>query len=315
MKHLRRLRNWFLWVVPLTVLLVMYRFDPDNGLSLMVWLSSFSRAFLFVACAHLARKVFFDYPESDVKRLFDMARNTPVGAGLALIAVMIFLGFAMLTFSSAARGQDARTYIPPQAYAYLPLLKVERLRYWADHPRPGVLGALIEHESGCFSMPRKCWNPKSRLKTSREEGAGLGQITRAYRPDGSQRFDALAEAVAAHPELSGWSWANAYDRPDFQLRAVVLKVHDEFSFFKRLTADPLAFADAAYNGGRGGVQKERQACGLAPGCDPQRWFGHVERHCMKSRTALYGQRSACDINRHHVEDVLVVRPNKYEGLT
>lgn len=75
----------------------------------------------------------------------------------------------------------------------------------------------------------------------------------------------------------------------------------------------LAFADAAYNGGMGGVQKERRACGLKTGCDPQQWFGHVEHVCLKSRRVLYGNRSACDINRHHVHDVINVRSVKYRG--
>lgn len=75
-----------------------------------------------------------------------------------------------------------------------------------------------------------------------------------------------------------------------------------------------AFADAAYNGGIGGLNKERRACVTIAGCDPSRWFGHVEKYCMKSKVALYGKRSACDINRHHVRDVLLVRAPKYKKL-
>lgn len=75
--------------------------------------------------------------------------------------------------------------------------------------------------------------------------------------------------------------------------------------------EALAFGDAGYNGGNGGVDKERRACKLASNCDPSKWFNHVERYCMKSKAALYGTRSACDINRHHVEDVLITRAPKY----
>ncbi len=85
-----------------------------------------------------------------------------------------------------------------------------------------------------------------------------------------------------------------------------------FSISAKTMDDNLAFADAAYNGGVGGVVKEQRACKLSPGCDPGRWFGHVEMYCMKSKAALYGNRSACDINRHHVKDVLLVRANKYK---
>ena len=191
----------------------------------------------------------------------------------------------------------------------------ERLAGWPDHPRPEVLPALVEHES-CISLRHsRCWNASSRLKSAREEGAGLGQITRAWNADGTLRFDALAEMRARHPGLREWSWANVYQRPDLQLRAVVLKSRDDFRALA-VIADPverLAFADAAYNGGMGGVQRDRRACQVTTACDPQRWFGHVEGTCTKSRAALYGGRSACDINRHHVHDVLVTRSPKYRG--
>jgi len=186
----------------------------------------------------------------------------------------------------------------------------------ARPPKGYALGSLIEHES-CISLTHsRCWNPKSRLKSAREEGAGLGQITRAYRPDGSVRFDALAEIRSKHKnELYELSWSNVYERPDLQIRAVVLKSKDNYVYYMKKASSPfeaLAFGDAAYNGGIGGLDKERRACQLAEGCDPSKWFGHVERYCLKSKAALYGNRSACDINRHHVKDVLLIRAPKYQ---
>ena len=76
----------------------------------------------------------------------------------------------------------------------------------------------------------------------------------------------------------------------------------------------MAFADAAYNGGVTGVNNERRACKMTIGCDPSKWFGHTENLCLKSKAALYGNRSACTINRHHVRDVLFTRATKYELL-
>lgn len=317
LRWLGRPRFWGVWMLPIFVLGVLFAIDPDNGLSLAVWLASFSRAFLIVACAHLIRKLFFDYPSADMDGLFKMANNTPTGAGLALIALAIFLAAVMLLFSGAARAQDVRTFIPTGAVIYAPVLRAERIRFWPDHPAPAMLGALVEHES-CISLTHsRCWNPTSRLKTSREEGAGLGQITRAYRKDGSLRFDKLAEMAERNPALRELTWDNVYQRPDLQLRAVVLMSREGFVFFRRLVADDLAslhFADAAYNGGKGDVQRERQVCQLTRGCDPKQWFGNVAEHCIKSKEALYGQRSACDINRHHVVDVCIVRPQKYRGM-
>jgi hypothetical protein len=316
-KSFLRLRNWFLWVVPAAILLGLWLTDPDGGASTGIWLLRFTVAFLAMAAAHLARRFLFDYPEADGRSLFARARETPTGAGLALIAISIVMVGAMLVFSSAARAQDVRTFIPPPCLANLEILKGERLAYWPDHPAPQLLPALAEHES-CTSLTHsRCCNPKSRLKSAREEGAGLGQITRTWRKDGTQRFDSLAELRDRHPALGEWSWENVYQRQDLQNRALILMGRDNFRFFKRVVradAAALAFADAGYNGGNGGVQNERRACQITAGCDPQQWFGHVERHCLKSRDALYGARSACDINRHHVKDVTQVREVKYRGL-
>ena len=78
-----------------------------------------------------------------------------------------------------------------------------------------ILGALIEKES-CISLEhRTCWSTAARLKTSREEGAGLGQITRAWDASGALRFDALAETVAMDPRaLQELNWGNVYTRAD-----------------------------------------------------------------------------------------------------
>ena len=243
------------------------------------------------------------------------AGENPIGAGLALIALAIVAYGLMGLFGGLARAQDVRAYIPAAAEAHRSAFQAEQARHWPDHPRRELLPALVEHESCITLRHSRCWNPSSRLKSAREEGAGLGQITRAWHPDGRLRFDALQEMRERHPALREWSWANVYQRPDLQLRAVILKTRGDFQALRVVEdhGQRLAFADAAYNGGMGGVQKERRACGLKAGCDPQQWFGHVEHTCLKSRAPLYAGRSACDINRHHVHDVLVVRSPKYRG--
>lgn len=183
-------------------------------------------------------------------------------------------------------------------------------------PKPAYLASLIEHES-CLSLKHpRCWNPQSRLRSAREEGAGLGQLTRAFNQNGSIRFDALSELKGQHPQLlRDLSWSTIYSRPDLQIRATVLKMQDNYKTFPTSTPfEAYAFSDAAYNGGLGGVNMERRACKLTRDCDPNRWFDHVERLCLKSKVALYGQRSACDINRYHVRDVMLTRATKYEKL-
>jgi hypothetical protein len=310
-----RFRNVFIFGGSALVLAALYFTDPDNGITTAMLVLSLVTPLLAVGFAHLARKALHDYPEADARRLFAKAGEHPIGAGLALIALAIVAYGLMGLFGGMAHAQDAKTYIPASAGQYRATLKAEQVQHWPDHQRPEFLPALVEHESCITLRHSRCWNPASRLKSAREEGAGLGQLTRAWRPDGKLRFDALAEMRERHPALRELSWSNVYHRPDLQLRAVVLKSRADYLSLVAV-ADPIerfAFADAAYNGGLGGVQKERRACGIKAGCNPQRWWGHVELMCLKSRQPLYGGRSACDINRHHVDDVIRVRSPKYRG--
>lgn len=210
--------------------------------------------------------------------------------------------------------QNVKTFIPTNANIYLPTVKSEQLLNWKDHPIPAQLPALIEHES-CISLTHsRCWSPTSKLKTQREEGAGLGQITRAYTANGKLRFDALEEIKNKHKSLNEFTWENVYSRPDLQVRAVVLKSKDNYNSLSMITSstERLKFSDAAYNGGLGGVQNERRACQLKTGCNPQLWKDNVSNTCLKSKSPLYGARSACDINRFHVVDVTETRTPKYE---
>jgi hypothetical protein len=184
-----------------------------------------------------------------------------------------------------------------------------------ESPKIDLVPALIEHES-CISLKHsRCWDPSSRLKTTREEGAGFFQLTRAYNNSGGIRFDVISELRSKYPkELYELNWSNVYQRPDLQIRAGILKSKENYLQFEKIaenTIEALAFADAAYNGGIGGVNTERRACYISKGCDHTRWFNNVELYCMKSKSALYGNRSACDINRHHVRDVILVRSSKY----
>jgi hypothetical protein len=307
--RLLRPRTLLVWLLPLVVLGGLWSTDPDGGASTKVWMLRVITAFVAIGFAHMAEKLMFDYPEADRQQLFDAARDEPTGAGLALVARAIwFLALALL-FAGQVRAE-----VPAAARQYLPALQAEQQRFWPDHAMPHVLAGQIDHETAC--PRRSCWQPTARLKSAREEGAGLGQFTRTWRKDGTQRFDALQELVNRHPALlAGWSWENVYQRADLQLRALLLKARDDFNVFRPVAdrTERHIFGLVSHNRGTGGVQAERRACRMTPGCDPGRWFGHVEKHCTASRAALYGQRSACDISRHYPKDV-IHRAAKYRGL-
>lgn len=210
---------------------------------------------------------------------------------------------------------NAHTYIPARAFEYKDIIQTEITNFMPDLVEYNYVPALIEHES-CISLTHKrCWSPTSQLKTKREEGAGLSQITRAYRADGTVRFDKLKEMRDNYrQELSELTWQNVYTRPELQIRALTLMIKEDNKKLREVKdeTERLNFVDAAYNGGVGGVFKEMRACGIASGCNPYIWFSNVEKYCMKSKKILYGSRSACDINRAHTTITITEKLPKYK---
>lgn len=170
-------------------------------------------------------------------------------------------------------------------------VEVERL---APEMQPrSYMAAQVEIESN--------WKRDAKLVTTREYGCGYGQITR------TARFDTLAEYRAKYPkELGGWTWADC-TRPTYQFRSIVLMNRDAA---KRLPVmatptDTVAVVVAARNRGIGGILSEVRACKMTKGCDPTRWNDHVAKTCTASKAPLPGiGRSACDVNRSHVQKVL-----------
>jgi hypothetical protein len=301
-----RIRHLFLIGGSTASAIALLLTDPDGGIVTALLGMSLVSNLLAVLLAHWSRKALHDYPEADARELFRVAKGSSAGAGLALLALAVVLNGLLSLFSKAMASA------PDAAMPLLPVLRAEIQQHWADHPMPHYFGGLIDHESAC-PRPRSCWKPTAQLKSAREEGAGLGQLTRAYHPDGRLRFDALREMREAHPALRELDWASIYQRPDLQLRAVVLKSRSDWLAMPSVPAR-LQFADLAYNAGRGRVSQDRRACVLVKGCDPNLWHDHVEKTCTASRRPIYGTRSACDISRHHVHDVIDVRAVRYVGL-
>ena len=126
----------------------------------------------------------------------------------------------------------------------------------------------------------------------------------------------MAEIKFKHKkELAELSWQNILDRPDLQLRAVLLMMKDNYTYYSKYSSnatEAYLFATASYNGGIGGLDNERRACKLASWCDHTKWTDNVEKLCLKSKVALYGNRSACDINRAYPKDIIYIRSPKYQ---
>lgn len=234
-----------------------------------------------------------------------------ISSFLAKLAVLIIL-FLSGDAHAAAGSSD---YIPPQAFTHKATIQSELDTFFPAIPTYNYIPSLIEHES-CISLKHsRCWKSTSELLTKREQGVGLGQITRTFKPDGTVKADSLQSMKSIYRQhLAEAKWSTIKERPDLQIRIIVLMIRDNYKALYSVK-DPLSrlqMTDAAYNGGLGWILKERRVCGLAKGCDPGLWFGHVENHCLRSRKPLYSGRSVCDIAKHHPYDVFKNRLPKYE---
>lgn len=244
-------------------------------------------------------------PSVDLAVLYRAAALADPGRawqGLCIVIGALILALA----GGAARAAE----LPPLAVQHMPTLRAELQAHWPGMPLPSAVAAQVEQET-CISLKHaRCWSPRAELRTSREQGVGLGQITR------TARFDSLAELRSQYrTQLAGWTWdsPSLYD-PALQLRALVLMDHRNWLAVAGAATDRerLAMALAAYNGGMRGLAADRALCSGTPGCDASRWFGQVERTCTKASTAApgYGQ-SFCEINRHYPVAILDQRRAKY----
>lgn len=205
----------------------------------------------------------------------------------------------VLALLPALAGADATV---ERARPYLPTL-ARTAQELAPSVRPvSVFAGQIEQESR--------WKVRAELKTSREYGFGLSQCTV------TSRFSCFDEMRRSGDRLlTGWQWADRFD-PERNLRVIVLKDRQCLPYTgKAAGTDQAAMMLACYNGGGGGLRSDRAICRAKTGCDPERWWGHVELTSNKSRTKWqgYGQ-SAFDINRSYPRNIIHTFAPKYRQL-
>lgn len=299
MDFLRKHRFWVLWAAALGVLTWYWLTDPDGGaetigrLQWLLWLA------VVGAPTYLMRKALMP---GDSKALLREAREGSIPAAVVWAAMAILTGLLFLAFASMARAEP-----PAKALPYLPVLQTEIDNHWPDIPLRSAAAAQVEQETCPSLAHRKCWNPRTELKTSREYGFGLGQLTV------TRRFDNFSAARGLHPSLRDWQWQDRYDA-DRQLRTMVLMNRGNYRRLKFVenTRERLAMTLAAYNGGMGGVLSDRRVCASVSGCDPDLWFGNVERHSLKAKSAARGYgKSFFEINREYPRNILGFRREHY----
>jgi len=242
---------------------------------------------------------------------------------------MIILICLLLSINLYSRC-DSKTYIPKRAIENVDTLYMEVDETMSDlneYIPSYYFPALIEHEScvqlcGTGYWARRCWNPISRLKTywdkskkiNREEGAGLFQLTRAWRKNGTLRLDSIGALKRKYPkELSELNWNNVYKRPDLQMKAGLLLWKANYKMLPKDidSYNKMLMTDSIYNGGYKYFNRERKECGLRKDCNDKIWLNNIENINKRGNRILYGKRTAYMINRHHVRDVIKRMP-KYK---
>lgn len=270
------------------------------------WLMFAGLSLYGAALASVLLRIYFPY--MDGKTVMQKAMEAPLGAAIVFLARAVVLAALLMTLPSLVKADE----LPRRAREYIPILQSEQYRLWPELQQPPLLAAQVEQETCPSLRHRQCWNPRAELKTSREQGVGLGQVTR------TARFDTLAELRKSYRmELADWAWdsESLYD-PRMQLRGLVLGDLQCWRVIRGAATerDRLAFTFAGYNGGLGGVASDRKLCGGTPGCDSRIWFGNVERTSLKAKTVASGYgRSFFDVNRDYVRNIMVVRVKKYEA--
>lgn len=301
----RSTRMWILTLAAFLVLAWYWYTDPAGGADTKVRLQACAWGIVLASLAYVIRRGLMGAVRTR-ELASQVMRFSNIGAGVALAGAYIMVGLIFLGLCSLAHGAEP----PAAAASLLPVLHAEQVARWPAMPYPSILGSQIEQETCPGLRSRQCWNPHAELKTNREYGFGLGQITI------TSRFDNLAVSRGLDPSLRDWKFEDRFD-PARQLRVIVLMDRGIYGKIPGAAtpADRVQFMLAAYNGGAGGLSSDRRVCVQTAGCDPARWFGHVEHTSLKARAKVqgYGQ-SFFEISRSYVDNIWRVRRARYASL-
>jgi Na+/proline symporter len=136
-----RFRNIILVVGSLITLIALLVSDPTQGAMTATTLITLATGFIAVGFAHLVRKALFDYV--DMKELFEKAKKSSIGAGIAFAGICIVIFGLLGLFGNQARAEvkapmvsqsSVYTVVPDAARTHLPTLVSVKKDVWDDHP-------------------------------------------------------------------------------------------------------------------------------------------------------------------------------------
>ena len=197
--------------------------------------------------------------------------------GLALLfafgalALMVFLLLSIAPVAVAADGNER--VIAPPAVQRIALTR-EAQRVWGPNAPVARFAAQIHAESS--------WRPGV---CSHAGACGLGQ----FMPETAAWLATLYPEHLQPIAVEDWRWS---------VRALVLydwHLHRAEQGWAT-ESDRWAATLTSYVGGGGWVRRERRAAAAA-GADPDRWWAHVEAHCVRGVVA-------CRESRHYPRRIL-----------
>ena len=196
-----------------------------------------------------------------------------------------------------------------KAQPYLPVLHQALDTVWPQAPvgLASIVCGQVEQESG--------WNEHATLKTPRELGRGLVQITIAYTPDGRERFNNFRSATRSK-YLKDWDWQrDPYNAP-YQLTFLSLQDKATFGLVRGFCVDDLQGAKCmlvCYNAGDGRWRSRLRNARLA-GLPADRSDGGLDQAYSKGEQALlYGRPLYQAVNEY--PRVICKRAIKYQGVS
>jgi hypothetical protein len=232
------------------------------------------------------------------------------------LVVLAFIGAAISVFAPKSKAYDV---IKDTAFQRnFPVFKQALSKDWPDQKKAAAYFAGQAEQESCASQS-KCWNEKTEafsyeaMKSgkAREYGFGISQITI------TKSFDNFTALKKANSNLNGWTFDKRFDA-GYQFIAMFTLDRQCYNQVKFATTDydRYAFMFSCYNGGYGGILKDRAVCRATKGCDQDKWWGHVEKTSTKSKvpSKIYGGQSMFDINRAYPKNIMQLRSKKYEPL-
>lgn len=291
-------RKEFFRIAPFIILLLLslyfYR-DYEQIVSAIYILSVVSAIAL---AAHYIRKALFPY--ANIQLAWRNSLTTPMTSAMVYIAKLAFIFGLIWLIASFIQPSKANASTGPTAKAqrYLPVLKESFDKHWPDAPLRHNAAGQIEQESAG-------WNEKAELKTSREYGFGLGQITI------TDRFNNFTAAQKLFP---GWKWEERFNVRN-QLAYAVITDRSNFKQVSRLFRDDDSRwrgSLVAYNAGLGTVL-QRRALAIRNGIAADKWVGGLDQVAMAYESKLLYGRPLYKMRNEYPHIICDIRAPKYRG--